>query len=265
MAAGAAGGALLGFYATAWEPFRLRVCSVPVRLGDGGGPVLKLAQISDLHVHRRPQQSALARAIPILQGLGADLIAITGDLVESTSSDAAGCMALLDELEAPLGVYACPGTHEYLPEGGPPPELFGGSLEVLSDRSVPLTHRGASFWLGGFDDATYTDGNFDRTFRDVPPGATTILLSHSPDHIYDAAERGIDLMLSGHTHGGQLCLPGIGALMTNTRYGRRFAHGLFRVGPTQMYVNAGLGTVIARVRFLCPPEITLLSVELPAP
>jgi predicted MPP superfamily phosphohydrolase len=262
--AGAAGAAA-GFYATAVEPFRPRTEQVEVKLRGGGGPVLRIVHLSDLHVRNRRDHSLLACALPMVRDLEPDLIVVTGDLIENTRSNAADCIAWLEQFHAPLGVFACPGTHEHLPEGDPPPEFYAGAVRILSDEAEPLTLGGATFWLAGFDDGTYTPANFAQTLRDVPDGATTILLSHSPDHIYDAAARGVDLVLSGHTHGGQVCLPLVGPLMTNTRYGRRFAAGLFQVNGTQMYVNRGLGTVIMRLRFGCPPEVTLLQVELPGP
>ncbi|MGQ9667156.1 MAG: metallophosphoesterase, partial [Anaerolineae bacterium] len=88
-----------------------------------------------------------------------------------------------------------------------------------------------------------------------------LLLAHSPDQVREAEGRGVDLMLAGHTHGGQVRLPLLGAVVTGTRLGPRYAAGLFRWGDTWMYVTRGIGTRGLPIRFLCPPEITLLVLE----
>ena len=98
----------------------------------------------------------------------------------------------------------------------------------------------------------------------VPPNAPTVLLYHTPDLIEVAAAEGVDLYLAGHTHGGQIRLPWYGALVTASRYGKRFEAGYYQVGPTQLYVSRGLGFEglgAPRARFLCPPEIVELEVQ----
>jgi predicted MPP superfamily phosphohydrolase len=105
-----------------------------------------------------------------------------------------------------------------------------------------------------------------QTFDEMPSSDMTVLLFHSPDLILEASELGVDLFLAGHTHGGQIRLPIIGAVVTHSIYGSRYASGLFQEGDTTMYVSRGLGfegSWLPRARFLCWPEI--VSIDLAAP
>lgn len=104
-------------------------------------------------------------------------------------------------------------------------------------------------------------GNVRQAMRGVLEGATTILLAHSPDAIHEAVEEGVDLVLSGHTHGGQVRLPLIGPLYANTDLGRAYHQGLFRFDGTWLYITRGVGTRAFPVRFLCPPEVTLITLR----
>jgi predicted MPP superfamily phosphohydrolase len=97
--------------------------------------------------------------------------------------------------------------------------------------------------------------------KHIPDSCYTILLGHTPDFVLDAKRHGIDLVLSGHTHGGQICLPFFGPLLTRTRLGPRYARGLFHFGKTTLYVNRGLGTILYPYRFNCPPEITVIDLK----
>jgi len=118
----------------------------------------------------------------------------------------------------------------------------------------------------GEDPPTWLDfginsGNVREAARGLPAEVTTILLAHSPDQIWEAQEAGTELMLAGHTHGGQVRLPLIGPLYINTDLGRTYEAGLFQFGSTWLYINRGLGTRDLAVRFLCPPEITLITLQ----
>ena len=99
--------------------------------------------------------------------------------------------------------------------------------------------------------------NFDKAAQHIPPDSTAILLSHSPEPYQRAAHAGFDLMLSGHTHGGQICLPGGVALMTNADCPRRFCKGAWHYHAMQGYTSVGSGSSVVGVRFNCPPAITL--------
>jgi len=128
------------------------------------------------------------------------------------------------------------------------------SGRVLLDREAGLTRDG---WLANGINA----GNVRQALAGVPAGAPTILIAHSPDQIREAAGTDAGLVLSGHTHGGQIRLPLVGALTTGTQLGRRYASGLFYLEGRWLYITRGVGTRTLPVRFLCPPEITLITLE----
>ena len=259
--AGAVGG-FLGVWATAVEPFRLQATQRRIVLGDGGGPTLTIALLTDAHVQQDADESVLPRAVPLVTARRPDLIVIVGDILEHARCDAAGAVGWLRQLEAPLGVHTVFGGHEGL-RGNPgsPEELQ--ELRPLHHAHRLLATQGRPFALAGIDEPEDNRFDLSRALADLPPGLPVILLSHTPDVIYPAARAGVDLVLCGHTHGGQVKLPGYGAVCTYTRYGRRFAGGLFRVRETQMYVCRGLGTTGAHVRFWCRPELAFLEVRLP--
>lgn len=132
--------------------------------------------------------------------------------------------------------------------------LWSEDFESLAAAADP------PYWL----DFGINKGNVRQAMNGVPEEAFTALLAHSPDQIDEARSTGADLMLSGHTHGGQVRLPLIGPLYINTELGRRYSQGLFQFGDTTLYVNRGLGTRGIRIRFLCRPEITVFTLH-PAP
>ena len=142
-------------------------------------------------------------------------------------------------------------------------EAAGAGIEALGVRllineSAILERNGAFVHLAGIDDPHYFQvDNFDRATQHIPPDAAAILLAHSPEPYRLAAHAGFDLMLSGHTHGGQVCLPGEIALMTNADCPRRFCKGPWRYHTMQGYTSVGSGSSVVGVRFNCPPEITL--------
>jgi predicted MPP superfamily phosphohydrolase len=123
---------------------------------------------------------------------------------------------------------------------------------------------GAQLWLVGLGDAWTGGADLDRARADVPEGATTILLSHSPDVIEEAATRGVSLVLSGHLHGGQIVIPFAGPVVGMSKFGTRFAWGHFHIGDTQLIVSRGLGEEGVPLRLFCPPEIVVLTLRCPA-
>lgn len=146
-------------------------------------------------------------------------------------------------------------------------DKYFDDLEVRSlDGAVTLWREDFESYAPGSDpphwlDFGYNQGNLTKALRDAPEGAFTILLAHSPDTIHEASAAGINLMLSGHTHGGQVRLPLIGPLYSNTDLGKKYIEGLFRFEDTWLYVNRGLGTRAVPARFLAPPEITVLTLQ----
>jgi len=136
-------------------------------------------------------------------------------------------------------------------------QVTGKALAWREDFESYPVQSDPPHWL----DFGINKGNLAEAMRGVPREAFTILLAHSPDIIGQAAAAGLDLVLSGHTHGGQVRLPLVGPLYVNAELGGKYNQGLFRFGSTQLYVNRGIGTRFFPIRFLCPPEITVFTLR----
>jgi predicted MPP superfamily phosphohydrolase len=221
---------------------------------------LRLVHLTDLHVERltRRERDLVAR----VAALQPDLIVLTGDYInQEYLNDPAARQAareVLSQLHAPRGVYAVAGTID-APETMT--ALFDGlDITVLDNAARRLPFEGGELYLMG---VTHSPEALQALMAQAPAGAYTLLLHHMPDLIETAAGLGVDAYLAGHTHGGQVRLPLYGALVTFSAYGKRFEMGRYTVGSTTLYVSRGIGMEganLPRVRFLCRPELELLSV-----
>ena len=220
---------------------------------------LRVALLTDLH-HGHHVRTASVRAwVDAALEEAADLILLGGDLVDQTPGvdPVDELMAELTRLRAPLGVLAVAGNHDHGRFRGVGPFaalLRGAGVEVLVNRGV--TVRG-DLHVAGLDD--YRNGRPDlgATLRERGSERATVLVSHNPD-VLPEVPVDVGLTLSGHTHGGQVVLPGVGALYTSSRYGDRFLAGWVE-GPARGYVSRGLGVTSIPVRINCPAELTILD------
>jgi predicted MPP superfamily phosphohydrolase len=224
---------------------------------------LRIVHLSDPHVERTTVRER--KLGPLVDELQPDLILLTGDYLnlsylgdETAQRD---FRALASQLQAPYGVYAVRGSVDSL---ALTERLFAGlDIVVLENESVRLEIEGQEIYLVGVacsHDLSIDIPRLDQALRGVPPDSFKILLYHSPDMIEAASERGIDLYLAGHTHGGQIRLPLYGAIATSSIYYKEYEAGLFQVGRTYLYVSRGLGLEGAsapRARFLCRPEVAV--------
>ncbi|MBL8058733.1 MAG: metallophosphoesterase [Anaerolineales bacterium] len=264
-----AAGTLLVLYSFWVEPHRLTITRQALRsakLAPGGTP-LRLLHLGDLHIERVTQRER--DLLEHVRALAPDVIVFTGDFLNlSNIHDPAAwadCRAVLRELAAPLGVFAVTGSPAVDQDAVVPQLLEGLPIRWLRDETVTLAHAGRHFDLVGL---TCTHKPFvDRPRLDAALNGAranpSILLYHSPDLAPEAAEAGVDLQLSGHTHGGQVRLPGYGALYAGSLYGKRFECGRYAVDGLTLYVTRGIGMEgkgAPRVRFLCPPEIILWEI-----
>ncbi|MBI3946422.1 MAG: metallophosphoesterase [Armatimonadetes bacterium] len=248
-------------YAVGWERWWLEVTRRDVPLPCLSEPLrgLTIAHLSDLHCGPLAPVRFIRLAVDRTNALGADIVAVTGDLVEERPSQVAPVVRELSRLRAPLGVWAVLGNHDLTAGERLCRELLADAgIGLLRNEARLLADGPAPLWIAGVrDNSRYALDDLESALASVPPAARVILLAHSPDIAPEAAERGVDLVLSGHTHGGQVCLPFYGPVLTKSRYGRRFARGLTRVGRTWVYTHRGLGTVRLPARFLARPEIAL--------
>jgi predicted MPP superfamily phosphohydrolase len=214
-----------------------------------------ILQISDLHVDISP--AAMRRLAELLPQLNYDLCVLTGDYRGKTygpyEAAIAGMARLRDRIAAP--VYAVLGNHDSIRMV---PALEAMGVRMLVNEAEPLLRDGQVLYLAGIDDAHYYRmDNIEKAASQIPYGEFSILLSHTPEIYRQAAHADFDLLLSGHTHGGQICLPGAIPVTLDSVLPRRMGSGSWRYGRMVGYTSVGVGSCILPVRINCPPEITL--------
>ncbi len=259
---------LIQVYAYVVEPLLVETTEIALAFDDldPAAPPVRVIQIADLHVERYSyRESDVIERVGALQP---DIIVLTGDYLNlSHLSDPVAIedfRRFVAQLHAPYGIYAVRGTVEPTPESMAH-LVQGTGLVWLEQETVTIDVRGQPVTLAGVACSHEQELDVARlaeTLDGVPASAFTILLYHSPDLIREAAGHQVDLYLAGHTHGGQICLPFYGPVVTSSRYGRRYASGLFQEGGTTLFVSRGLGFEglgAPRARFLCRPEIVSLE------
>ncbi|MCU1279611.1 MAG: putative phosphoesterase, partial [bacterium] len=210
----------------------VRIAGLPPQL-DG----YRIGQLSDVHCGPHTPATRVRRWVERLNKLDLDLMTVTGDLITSGSAHVADVSAALGGLRARDGVYACMGNHDYFTDGEHfVRELTHNGLIVLRNRGVVVERAGAQLYVAGVDDTWTSRHDVERALADRPAGAPTILLAHDPNLFPQAIARDVDLTLSGHTHGGQLAVPGVRRLSL-ARFITEFTAGLYRRGRSSLYVN----------------------------
>jgi predicted MPP superfamily phosphohydrolase len=215
----------------------------------------RIALVTDTHFSSTVRAAHIEHAVRATLDARPDLIVLGGDYVTWGDRRYVGGSAdLLAPLAAPHGVFAVLGNHD--DDRDMPAALVANGVTVLKDQRTRLVVRGETLELAGI---RYWTRRVERIAR-VLNGAqgTTILLAHDPTRLREAAELDVPLVLSGHTHGGQIVLPGIGAVAA-----RRFpvVAGLARRKNTTIYVSRGIGTVYVPMRLNCPPELAVLTLK----
>ena len=265
-AAALLGAAGIGAYATLIEPRWIQVTRPEVRI-PGLDPALaglRIALLTDLHAGGAADLRLVRRAARLALAERPHLIALAGDFA---ADDAAGFAAVLDalaSLRAPLGVYAVPGNHDYTvgivawhAELRRYPQITN-----LTNAARTVEVGGKRVCIAGVDDFYEGTPRLDA----LPPPAErdfTILLAHGPDQAEQLRRSGdaIDLVLSGHTHGGQVRVPGAGAVINSAEHDDLYEAGLRRRPWTQVYTSRGLGTVHLPIRLFCRPEVAVLELH----
>ncbi len=217
---------------------------------------LRAVQLSDLHRSRLTSDSVLKKAVAMALDFKPDIVFLTGDFVTVSPSDVDPCGHILAPLRAPLGVFAVLGNHDYTVSAA----LVTAMLEkhhirVLVNDNIRL---GNGLVVAGLEDDRYGKPDVARTLRGVKPGEPLVVLAHNPIHVEKFTTTAC-LMLSGHTHGGQIHLP----LLTRREMRRigagKYRAGWYTAGKASVYVNYGLGQVGLPVRFLCRPEVSCFT------
>jgi predicted MPP superfamily phosphohydrolase len=228
---------------------------------------LRIVQLSDIHHSPFLDEERINEAVRMANDLGPDLVVLTGDYISHSRDYIAPCARALGRLRAEHGVFAVLGNHDHWTDG----EMMSAALaaqgiQVLCNESERIERGDSHIRLAGVDDMMVKRDDLRLALGETNQGETRILLSHNPAIIREAARAGVDLVLSGHTHGGQInwrLLTGRKDRKTARwlrRPSRRLMRGHAQLGSTQLYVNRGLGTVVVPLRYGCPPEITLLEI-----
>lgn len=258
-------GALGVAYAYNVEPNQIFVERVEMALPRLPGVFdgMTIAQISDLHLGPYVTEEHIMKSVQMTNALKPDAIVVTGDLVNSSWRYIQPCTEIISKLDAPLGVYAVLGNHDYWVGflNLMVQSVKKSGITLLRNQAVPLTRGRSTIYFVGIDDLWLELANLQRALEGVPNNACKIALMHEPDFADISAQAEIDLQLSGHSHGGQVRLPFIGPLIL-PKYGEKYAMGSYRVGNfTRLYTTRGIGVLPPGVRFNCPPEITLLTLR----
>jgi predicted MPP superfamily phosphohydrolase len=247
------------------EPFRLTVEHQQIHLPrlprelDG----FRVVQLSDIHHSPFTSREQIERAVETANSLQPDIVALTGDYVSKERAYAAPCAELLGRLRARHGVYAVLGNHDHWTDAALITDLFRAEgITVLVNQGMRFEKKGSAFWLAGVDDTMVGLEDLPLALAGSSNQEFKLLLAHNPIILRRAARAGVDLVLSGHTHGGQVSLRTERSASGRPR--RRLLKGLARQGETQIYITRGLGTVVLPVRFGCPPEVSLLELRTPA-
>lgn len=240
------------------ESYWIDVKNVPVLTEKFSSSSIRVVQITDTHCVSRMQNER--RIIEIVNGLDPDIIVFTGD-----SANDIKALPLFREtlgrLNARIGKFAVTGNEDTRRFAGV--DLFAGTgFQLFNAGSIRLSKGGEDFFISGVSDGFY--GQWNKALENITEGQYNIFLCHKPDLIGDLKEANIDLYLCGHTHGGQVALPFYGALITFSKYGKKYESGRYQVGGVTLYTNRGLGTEgfgIMRVRFFSRPEITVFDIK----
>ncbi len=235
---------------------------------------LTIAQLSDIHIGPFVDRNQLKRGVEIINDLRPDIVALTGDYVYVAASDARICTEELEKVTAKYGVYAVLGNHDIWTKADVVAEAFSAAgITVLRDEKVLVGIGKTVLAILGIEDVGFTTHSFKAfepmwhekserlgvLLEDIPDGITRLLLVHNPDFTEMLPEARIDLALCGHTHGGQIRLPLIGAPIVPSCFGQKYTAGLVRGPSTLTYVNRGLGLIPPPIRFNCRPEVSLLQ------
>jgi predicted MPP superfamily phosphohydrolase len=221
---------------------------------------LRVAFLTDIHHGPFIGLDYVASVVRTTLALAPDLILLGGDYISKDAKYIAPCFEVLAGLKAPLGVFGVLGNHDYrhgLLEVKSC--LARAGIEELTNSGVWLERGASRLRLAGVDDLWWGKPDARPAVGDATPGDACVLVSHNPDFAEKLRDTRVGLMLSGHTHGGQIYVPGYGAPVVPSRYGQKYLHGLVQAPHTQVYISRGLGTVTVPMRYVSRPELTLAT------
>jgi len=239
----------------------IRVPNLPVEF-DG----LRIALVADIHHSRYFSLRRVQELVKFASGLGADVVAFCGDYVTGRRSRGrkyiVPCIRALAVLRAPMGVFAVLGNHDAWADAALTRQrLRGAGIPDLTNSGVWLRRGKARLRLAGVGDLMTDEQDLSAALGDAKDADAVVLLTHNPDYVEHIRDSRVGLVLSGHTHGGQICLPFIGAPIVPSRYGQKYRAGLVKTPHTQVYVSRGIGLIGPPMRLLCRPELPVITLR----
>jgi len=231
---------------------------------------LRILLVTDIHLGPFLRPATVERVFTRLLSAEPDLVLLGGDLLTARLDEFPPGAAAFRGLHAPLGVFAVLGNHDHYTGAADRLRVMleECGIQVLHNRAVVLERRlpvasaaaaTDRLALAGVDDLHAGRPDLGAALADIPAGLPTILLSHNPDIVFEAARRGVGLVLSGHTHGGQVRIPGLPVLVRMSRY--RLDEWCYNAGGARVVVSRGLGVTGLPVRLACPPEAVLITLR----
>lgn len=270
-AAGGVLGALAAFALTGVEAYQARYVypyapvlehiRIPLPPSKHGLTGLRIGFITDTHVGPFVTPDDLARATSLIAAERPDLVLLGGDYVSESPRYIHATAEILGNLarSAPFGALAVLGNHDLAVSVRKVQDaLEAEGIPVLRNTVMPVTFHGETLWIAGVDDTLLGDPDPQRAFADLPERETPLVLWHEPEFAEAAASLGAFAQLSGHTHGGQVRLPGLGPVGL-PRHGRRHIIGMNYATGMPIYTSRGVGVYRPPLRFNCPPEVTLVE------
>ena len=251
-------------YATLIEPYNYLVSETDVYIKDLPAHFenYRITQLTDIHHSRILGIEEVRRVVRLAQQTRPDIFVLTGDYSTSYRRYIEPCAEALGGLSAPDGVWAVLGNHDHYTDA----ELTTRALErhhiaVLDNKNTILRRGSDAIQLSGIDDWTWNAADWAKAFAGLNKDVPTILLSHQPNVLEFEQTRNVSLILSGHTHGGQIKVPWLGPPARFATKDLRFAQGLFRHDGVQLYVSSGTGVIGLPIRFGVRPEIAVLHLK----
>jgi hypothetical protein len=222
-------------------------------------PRLRLVLLTDMHVTRALPRAYYERVFELVLAQDADLVLLAGDYASAPENIELSAQLFARRWPARLGAFAVLGNHDFWTDPARTREtLRAAGVTLVDSRCQPLPSSIGRVAICGTE-APWGAGLPSLLDR----SELNLVLSHTPDNVYRLAEQGASLVLSGHTHGGQIRLPGVGSIVVPSRFGRLFDEGHFRVDGTELFVSAGVGADAPALRIYCPPEILVIDITRP--
>ncbi len=235
------------------------VVEVPIKDLPAAFDGFTIAQLSDIHLYPYTQAETVQRAVELANQFQPDLVALTGDYVWQDLDAIYDLTAIFSNLKATYGVVASMGNHDIWLDAATIKSAFAeAGLPMLINQGFPIQKSGTEIFIAGLDDGWSGQPDLNRALADAKENIPVILLFHEPDLVDQVAVDGrVSLMLSGHTHGGQVRINGKRPPI-QPYLGTKYDIGLHQVGSTYLYVNRGIGNISIPLRINCPPEVTRL-------